>query len=166
MQHLQCVTNTSGWPKQDYQLIGNERTVLTNPIPRDFVPQNASGTKVHCVKWITILRHPFSRSLSHDHHTQQNRNNRQDNYTTQHFFSTPLTGDDVDFYHYIPDQQIRWHCGGECHPNRPLGPRALRKATANLDHFDFVLIVEDINDADSAVLTPADAILVELDPDS
>lgn len=142
--NVHTVTKTSGWPNEDYQMIGNEKMVLSNPIPRDFVPQNADGIQVHGVKWMTILRHPFSRSLSHYYHAHHYKN-----YTMQQFFSTPFTGGVLDFSQYIPDQQTRWLCGSECHPTRPLGQRALRNAMANLDHFDVVLILEDLKEADS-----------------
>jgi hypothetical protein len=144
------VTSTTGWPKQDYQLIGNERSVPSNPIPRDYVPLGkyvTTGIEVHGVKWMTIFRHPFSRSLSHYHHTRTG-NRREDNYTMQSFFSTPRN-QSFHFLGYIPNQQTRWHCGDACHAVEPLGPQDLRTAMANLDHFDVVLILEDLKDPDS-----------------
>jgi hypothetical protein len=85
--NVHTVTKTSGWPNEDYQMIGNEKMVLSNPFPRDFVPQNADGIQVHGVKWMTILRHPFSRSLSHYYHAHQYKN-----YTMQQFIQPPLLG--------------------------------------------------------------------------
>jgi hypothetical protein len=66
----------------------------------------------------------------------------------QSFFSTP-PNKSWTFLDYIPDQQTRWHCGVACHAAEPLGPKDLRKAMANLDHFDVVLILEDLYDPHS-----------------
>jgi hypothetical protein len=139
----------TGWPKQDYKLIGNEREVPSNPIPRDYIPHtNDTGIEVHNVKWITILRHPYSRSLSHFYHMQQ-WNSGNDSFTMQAFFTAPRQPGIV-FAWYIPDQQTGWHCGlPECNTTITLGPKHLHAAMSNLDHFDVVLILEDLQDPDS-----------------
>ena len=141
------VGSITGWPKQDYQLIGNEWSVPSNPIPRDFAPLGNATTfiQVHNAKWITSFRHPFSRSLSHYHHVRNQPAYRNGNFTMQSFFSMPPNRS-WSFFGYIPDQQTRWHCGNACHPVEPLGPKDLQKAMANLDHFDVVLILEDLKD--------------------
>ena len=113
-------------------------------------PQNEFERKpwlsVENVQWITTLRHPYSRTLSHYHHAI--RNKLQANLTLEEFLTQPYGN---GFHKFLPNQMTRWHCGtGPCvRSDNPLTPAELQHAMDNLLKMRAVLILEDFSDAQS-----------------
>jgi hypothetical protein len=141
----------NGWPMQDYDMIANERPALieegTGKVKVDFINATNQELEVHNVKWITILRHPYSRSLSHYYHmlaVNQSKDFTLPKFLTQHGPFPPY-----HFSRYIPNQQARWHCGSwECHYPY-FSPQFLAKAFSNLQQMHVILILEEMKDPDS-----------------
>jgi hypothetical protein len=140
-----------GWPTEDYDLIANERPMTLTEhgkLTVDFYPTAGDDMEVHNVKWITILRHPYSRSLSHYAHMLAVNRSRQE-FTLPNFLADHSRRPPYHFNRYIPNQQTRWHCASfDCHFPR-LGPEHLVKAISILEQFHVVLILEDMKDPDS-----------------
>lgn len=144
-----CYMNlNTGWPKDDYDLVANERPmmVVKGKIQTDFRNYTENDIAVQNVQWITLLRHPYSRSLSHFYHMK--------GLNRSHTFSLPefLTNHapPYSFFHkFVPNQQTRWHCGTwEC-SQAVIGPEHLTQAMVNLEQFPVVLILEDMKDPNS-----------------
>lgn len=150
---------SEGWPREDYDLIGQESMIGNGPRP-DFKPSQSNMHKeieAHNVQWISIMRHPFSRSLSHYHHASHFFNNTIKNQTTNTqmklFFQghgCRGNGSPCHFPLYVPDQQTRWICGtAQCSIKLNLDKQDLMRAMSNIQKFDVVLILEDMNDPNS-----------------
>jgi hypothetical protein len=129
-------------------MVANERPmmVIDGKIQVDFFNYTPDELEVHDVKWVTILRHPYSRSLSHYYHMYAMNKTKLfslPDFLTQH--APPYS-----FFHkFVPNQQTRWHCGTwEC-GQATIGPKHLNEAMNNLDQFHVVLILEDMKDPDS-----------------
>jgi hypothetical protein len=136
-----------GWPVEDYDLIGFENGIFQGNVVSDFYPAKSNEIEVHNVKWITILRHPYSRSLSHFYHVWAN--NQSDKLTMKDFFRG-CSGIMCHFLKYNTDQQTRWHCGTwDCGLKPKLQREHLMKAVSNLNKFHVVLILEDMKDPNS-----------------
>ncbi len=150
-----------GWPIEDYDMIGNEAAIPAGKVESFYTAQgkvagNEARDKfggndhkfrnVSNVKWITILRHPYSRTLSHYHHLHRNKKYHN---LTLHAFLTQFHGG--GFKTFIPNQMTRWHCGtGPCvsRSNR-LSPHELQHAMDNLKKMSAVLILEDFGNPSS-----------------
>ena len=146
-----CYMNVDyGWPIEDFDFVANERPMMINEsgkIIMDFHNVTESNDlEVHDVKWITILRHPYSRSLSHYSHALAL--NQTTDFTILEFLTHYLPLDPYDFWRYVPNQQTRWHCGWEC-TTSVLGPEHLAHAMSHLEQFHVVLILEDMKDPQS-----------------
>lgn len=141
---------SGGWPIEDYDLVGFENGLLMGEVKTDFYPSVKSSSdelEVHNVQWITILRHPYSRSLSHFYHVWAN--NQSKSLVMKDFFHG-CSGIMCHFLKYNTDQQTRWHCGTwECGVERKLQRKHLMKAVYNLNQFHVVLILEDMKDPNS-----------------
>lgn len=135
-------------------MIGNEGAIPSGLAQSTYIPR--SGVRRHNkddikfmpvddVQWITTLRHPFSRTLSHYHHVL--RNKAHQNLSLQEF----LTRQCGAFHCFIDNQQTRWHCGsGKCVSNKNLVTQDyLQQAIDNLERMDAVLILEDMSNPHS-----------------
>lgn len=139
-----------GWPVEDYDMVANERPIFDGKVRTDFT--NVTGTgedmEVHDVKWATILRHPYSRTFSHYFHMLSL--NQSKDFTITEFLTHHAPPRYFNFWHYVPNQQTRWHCGTTWECSDPkLRPDHLVKAMANLEQIHAVLILEDMKDPDS-----------------
>lgn len=141
-----------GWPKEDYDMFGHESVLVDGP-RFDYLPKNnnAQELEVHHVQWITILRHPYSRSLSHFYHVFSNLLKLNQSITMEEFFrgngGSGLFSPQFD--EFIRDQQTRWHCGSDCSLPAKLRREHLQKARDVLNKFHAVLILEDMQDPES-----------------
>jgi hypothetical protein len=133
-------------------MIGNEGCIPSGTVESSYAPQNKFAENKHQfwnvsnVRWITTLRHPYSRTLSQYHHVIGLKDFR--NLTLEAFLTQVHLG---GFSYFIPNQMTRWHCGtGSCidHNNR-LSPHELQHAMDNLAKMSAVLILEDFSDPSS-----------------
>jgi hypothetical protein len=136
-----------GWPTEDYDFIANERPAMVKDgkIVVDFGNASAGvDLEVHDVKWITILRHPYSRTLSHYAHMLAL--NQTKDFTLPEFLTHHSPRNIYHFWNFVPNQQTEWHCGTfECsHPE--LRPQHLADAMAILEQFHVILMLEDMKD--------------------
>ena len=133
-------------------MFGNEAAIPSGRVEYLYAPQNQfidnerQFLNVSNVQWITTLRHPYSRTLSHYHHAIRNKPHH--NLTLEEFLTQPYGN---GFHKFIPNQMTRWHCGtGPCVSSRnKLLPSELQHAMNNLQKMHAVLILEDFSDADS-----------------
>lgn len=140
-----------GWPIEDYDMIANERVMMVDDgkIRVNYLNVTKSTEMaVRDVTWITILRHPYSRSLSHYSHMLAL--NKTKDFTLPEFLTHSSThSNDYEFSSFIPNQQTKWHCGTwECGvPD--LKQEHLVEAMSILDQFHVILILEDMKDPNS-----------------
>ena len=130
-------------------MVGNEAAIPSGEVVSRYFPKISKDTTdfipVENVKWITTLRHPYSRTLSHYQHVLRLRDYK--NLSLQEF----LTESGGGFHRFIPNQQTRWHCGtGECVKGTNIVTREfLQRAIENLEKMHAVLILEDMKDPNS-----------------
>lgn len=144
-----------GWPKEDFDLIGNEASIPSGKVenlyrPRNEFVENKEGRwTVDEVKWVTTLRHPFDRTLSHYKHVTSCKPKYR-NLTLESFLTQPQDGGFTDF---IPNQQTRWHCGtGPCSDTKhhPIcTQQMLNHAIYNLNQMHGIFLLEDMSNPKS-----------------
>lgn len=143
-----------GWPSEDFDIIGNEGAIPSGNVDNVYKPQgqflkNEEGRlSVDIVKWLTVLRHPYTRTMSHYQHVH--RLKMYENLTLETFLTEQTRGGFADF---IDNQQTRWHCGtGSC-VNAKKSPYAtkdmLDHAIQNLHKMHAVLILEQMSSPQS-----------------
>ena len=100
-----------GWPAEDYDMIGNEGAIPSgrvefryNPIIEANKDNDRNFIQAENIKWITTLRHPYSRTLSHYHHAL--RSGKEYKHITLHQLLTDLGG---GFHRFIDNQMALWH---------------------------------------------------------
>ena len=133
-------------------MIGNEGAIPSGSVESVYEPHNEfkdnerQWLPVEDVQWITTLRHPYSRTLSHYHHAI--RNKFQANLTLEEFLTQPYG---IGFHKFIPNHMTRWHCGtGPCvRSDKPLTAAELQHAMDNLQKMTAVLILEDFSHPES-----------------
>ena len=102
---------------------------------------------MHDVKWITILRHPYARTLSHFRHVTSLKEYK--NVTLEQFLTVQNRG---GFANFLDNQQTRWHCGtGYCvdKRNEVVTRDMLNHAIHNLNKMHAVLILEQMSSPQS-----------------
>ncbi|CAB9515078.1 expressed unknown protein [Seminavis robusta] len=140
-----------GWPEEDYDMYGNEGAIPSGIVDNEFFPRNEFATRnhnwktAHGVKWITTLRHPYARTLSHYNHVKLQA--KFQNLTFEEFLVERGGG----FEHFIDNQQTRWHCGtGHCANTKfQVNEEKLSHAISNLDKMSAVLLLEGMKDPTS-----------------
>lgn len=143
-----------GWPKRDFDIIGNEGAIPSGEVTNLYKPQNAftenedGHLTVYDVKWLTVLRHPYTRTLSHYHHLK--RIKATHNLTLEEFLTDTTRGGFGDF---MSNQQTRWTCGtGACVDTRKsniVTRDMLDHAIGNLEKMHAVLILEQMSSPQS-----------------
>jgi hypothetical protein len=111
---------------------------------KGFLENKDGRLSVDDVKWITVLRHPYSRTLSHYQHVRRASKEYQ-NLTLEEFLVERGRG---GFAEFIDNQQTRWHCGtGECVNTKirtSVTRDMLEHAIHNLNKMSAVLILEEM----------------------
>ncbi len=107
----------------------------------------ADEMEVRDVKWITILRHPYSRSMSHYSHARAL--NESEDFTLPQFLTTHAVPGTFHFWNFVPNHQTRWHCDLKDCKQPVLGPEHLSQAMSILEQFHVILILEDMKDPNS-----------------
>ena len=144
-----------GWPAEDYDMIGNEAAIPSGEVVSEYQvgPEFRSDERYQRnfnltnVRWITTLRHPYSRTMSHYHHVLR-CGKEFVNLTLQDFLTQPYGN---GYHKFIPNHMTRWHCGtGACvTSSNMLSRQDLQHAMDNLSKMSAVLILEDFSDPNS-----------------
>lgn len=141
------VNVSGGWPRdahgRPYEMVSNEVALPEEgPItPIEMTAQEGS------VGWLTMLRHPYDRSMSHYEHAKKSKVAVKTSLQVWLEHPGPNERGKLKFNTFLPDQQTRWICGRNCTRADP--STILPVAMKHLRQFDVVLLLEDLDDPNS-----------------